>query len=127
MIRRPPRSTRTDTLFPYTTLFRSSSLILVYCCIPERHHRPTKPADAIFIMRAADLNACVPGSQRFHVDNSGNIRISYGQAEKPSGRYADKNSADGKSPCPGRHALMNCLRGCQGLRCQGLAQLMNRE
>src|SRR3546814_6167092 len=26
MIRRPPRSTRTDTLFPYTTLFRSSGL-----------------------------------------------------------------------------------------------------
>src|SRR3546814_9230688 len=27
MIRRPPRSTRTDTLFPYTTLFRSSLAI----------------------------------------------------------------------------------------------------
>src|SRR3546814_3218502 len=27
MIRRPPRSTRTDTLFPYTTLFRSASEI----------------------------------------------------------------------------------------------------
>src|SRR3546814_7071711 len=26
MIRRPPRSTRTDTLFPYTTLFRSTGL-----------------------------------------------------------------------------------------------------
>src|SRR3546814_2343740 len=26
MIRRPPRSTRTDTLFPYTTLFRSQGL-----------------------------------------------------------------------------------------------------
>src|SRR3546814_13750715 len=26
MIRRPPRSTRTDTLFPYTTLFRSHML-----------------------------------------------------------------------------------------------------
>src|SRR3546814_14042197 len=26
MIRRPPRSTRTDTLFPYTTLFRSNVL-----------------------------------------------------------------------------------------------------
>src|SRR3546814_17956894 len=26
MLRRPPRSTRTDTLFPYTTLFRSLSL-----------------------------------------------------------------------------------------------------
>src|SRR3546814_6569313 len=26
MIRRPPRSTRTDTLFPYTTLFRSTEV-----------------------------------------------------------------------------------------------------
>src|SRR3546814_3439760 len=29
MIRRPPRSTRTDTLFPYTTLFRSSPRALL--------------------------------------------------------------------------------------------------
>src|SRR3546814_7573046 len=28
MIRRPPRSTRTDTLFPYTTLFRSGAQTL---------------------------------------------------------------------------------------------------
>src|SRR3546814_3239075 len=28
MIRRPPRSTRTDTLFPYTTLFRSPSTLV---------------------------------------------------------------------------------------------------
>src|SRR3546814_10259648 len=34
MIRRPPRSTRTDTLFPYTTLFRS------LCLCPERAARP---------------------------------------------------------------------------------------
>src|SRR3546814_5164525 len=27
MIRRPPRSTRTDTLFPYTTLFRSAAAL----------------------------------------------------------------------------------------------------
>src|SRR3546814_1398589 len=31
MIRRPPRSTRTDTLFPYTTLFRSSQDNPVIC------------------------------------------------------------------------------------------------
>src|SRR3546814_3037555 len=30
MIRRPPRSTRTDTLFPYTTLFRSDVLLAVH-------------------------------------------------------------------------------------------------
>src|SRR3546814_17577136 len=29
MIRRPPRSTRTDTLFPYTTLFRSPLLLAI--------------------------------------------------------------------------------------------------
>src|SRR3546814_12313586 len=29
MIRRPPRSTRTDTLFPYTTLFRSGACPLI--------------------------------------------------------------------------------------------------
>src|SRR3546814_1360858 len=33
MIRRPPRSTRTDTLFPYTTLFLSSA-DLVLCLFP---------------------------------------------------------------------------------------------
>src|SRR3546814_12248445 len=30
MRRRPPRSTRTDTLFPYTTLFRSTAPSVVY-------------------------------------------------------------------------------------------------
>src|SRR3546814_4161205 len=31
MIRRPPRSTRTDTLFPYTTLFRSTTRRTRHC------------------------------------------------------------------------------------------------
>src|SRR3546814_4312111 len=34
MIRRPPRSTRTDTLFPYTTLFRSG--VTTHSAKPER-------------------------------------------------------------------------------------------
>src|SRR3546814_20327827 len=34
MIRRPPRSTRTDTLFPYTTLFRSVDRVV---SVLERH------------------------------------------------------------------------------------------
>src|SRR3546814_3383562 len=36
MIRRPPRSTRTDTLFPYTTLFRS--LVVEIQSTPLRRH-----------------------------------------------------------------------------------------
>src|SRR3546814_1852649 len=34
MIRRPPRSTRTDTLFPYTTLFRSLLSVVVGRLLP---------------------------------------------------------------------------------------------
>src|SRR3546814_7704793 len=33
MIRRPPRSTRTDTPFPYPTLFRSNLVILLACIV----------------------------------------------------------------------------------------------
>src|SRR3546814_8378268 len=36
MIRRPPRSTRTDTLFPYTTLFRSNLRIEAPALPPRR-------------------------------------------------------------------------------------------
>src|SRR3546814_5862605 len=59
MIRRPPRSTRTDTLFPYTTLFRSAArqagarLLRPRLCPrlrtqPRRGHRsraPRRPRD----------------------------------------------------------------------------------
>src|SRR3546814_1828807 len=35
MIRRPPRSTRTDTLLPYTTLFRSSPPLVIAGSVPS--------------------------------------------------------------------------------------------
>src|SRR3546814_1202496 len=41
MIRRPPRSTRTDTLFPYTTLFRS-----VRFRDPRLRHPPSQQSSA---------------------------------------------------------------------------------
>src|SRR3546814_1875240 len=51
MIRRPPRSTRTDTLFPYTTLFRShpapprSTHGSPGCQAPPiRHQNPPRPS-----------------------------------------------------------------------------------
>src|SRR3546814_21020241 len=42
MLRRPPRSTRTDTLFPYTTLFRSARACL--------------PADGLFLLHSIGSN-----------------------------------------------------------------------
>src|SRR3546814_10716129 len=67
MIRRPPRTTRTDTLFPYTTLFRSNRVLMfenaIYSVIsPEGcasilWRSADKAADAAEAMRitAADL------------------------------------------------------------------------
>src|SRR3546814_17120738 len=39
MIRRPPRSTRTDTLFPYTTLFRSLAIALLFAAFTDIRER----------------------------------------------------------------------------------------
>src|SRR3546814_12222345 len=43
MIRRPPRSTRTDTLLPYTTRFRSGAELRVPRHDPPRRHGPGEP------------------------------------------------------------------------------------
>src|SRR3546814_10818178 len=49
MIRRPPRSTRTDTLFPYTTLFRSGLARLVVSGQPSTGVRVMSVAKIIEI------------------------------------------------------------------------------
>src|SRR3546814_3326710 len=46
MIRRPPRSTRTDTLFPYTTLFRSSGASAARRCLLLRWFCGCRDKDA---------------------------------------------------------------------------------
>src|SRR3546814_2067425 len=45
MIRRPPRSTRTDTLFPYATLFRSDCAA-VFCALAGAGVSGLRPAEA---------------------------------------------------------------------------------
>src|SRR3546814_16218960 len=61
MIRRPPRSTRTDTLFPYTTLFRSLASFGVWTAVAvligKRWYRdyPVESSDPLLNDRAARL------------------------------------------------------------------------
>src|SRR3546814_13181529 len=54
MIRRPPRSTRTDTLFPYTTLFRSAvvedGLAIIGPAWIEQRGGGLAPVDAELVM-----------------------------------------------------------------------------
>src|SRR3546814_4488605 len=74
MIRRPPRSTRTDTLFPYTTLFRSHQL--------QRdlgwHGREPGPAGVQWLGPARDG---IPGTRRRSEEHTSELqslmRISY--------------------------------------------------
>src|SRR3546814_7825261 len=62
MIRRPPRSTRTDTLFPYTTLFRSGTLTLA----PGQIHLAALNQDVIdyIILNSMPIGGIIP----FHKD-----------------------------------------------------------
>src|SRR3546814_14896186 len=69
MIRRPPRSTRTDTLFPYTTLFRSRKRTALRQAQGERKsegpyepHRDRSPG------RVADDLLPRPGAEREQVE-----------------------------------------------------------
>src|SRR3546814_7052293 len=61
MIRRPPRSTRTDTLFPYTTLFRS-----------KRQQRAYALAHQGLVINQANANhEQAPSASEFRVRNRG--------------------------------------------------------
>src|SRR3546814_17865445 len=64
MIRRPPRSTRTDTLFPYTTLFRS-----------DAPHRPAPALPARWISCARSV--CFRRSEEHTSELQSLMRISY--------------------------------------------------
>src|SRR3546814_18358884 len=57
MIRRPPRSTRTDTLFPYTTLFRSADRIVYHQLRVEWTAGPkeTNGAYGIYPVESSDV------------------------------------------------------------------------
>src|SRR3546814_6942545 len=65
MIRRPPRSTRTDTLFPYTTLFRSTAH-----WIEKRGYRTVRLITTDWHMRRArfELNQALPQGVAIHID-----------------------------------------------------------
>src|SRR3546814_8419692 len=69
MIRRPPRSTRTDTLFPYTTLFRSIAAIaqkVEAAASVSRHQRQRIDRLALF----ADLYRQLPVAAAHPPDRS---------------------------------------------------------
>src|SRR3546814_4009291 len=78
MIRRPPRSTRTDTLFPYTTLFRSPH---ARPALPTTRDYPTSYAgDGVLGRRAVEISwreFYRPRSEEHTSELQSLMRISY--------------------------------------------------
>src|SRR3546814_21015987 len=68
MIRRPPRSTRTDTLFPYTTLFRSR---------PKRRQGARRSFAAARAGAAGRGRRCIIRSEEHTSELQSLMRISY--------------------------------------------------
>src|SRR3546814_12654425 len=62
MIRRPPRSTRTDTLFPYTTLFRSPGVLYRAGVVAGAGYEPAVGRQTAARHRPARTPADFPGS-----------------------------------------------------------------
>src|SRR3546814_12148271 len=67
MIRRPPRSTRTDTLFPYTTLFRSSNTTISRPPLASPHAGETgglsgAPLHDLALQRLRDFRKATAGA-----------------------------------------------------------------
>src|SRR3546814_9272968 len=83
MIRRPPRSTRTDTLFPYTTLFRKALLTEADChvdtvCLGLQVDHRRVGADAQVDLGVALVEAAEPRRSEEHTSELQSLmRISY--------------------------------------------------
>src|SRR3546814_8111080 len=83
MIRRPPRSTRTDTLFPYTTLFRSAPGTCQWSVLPAVSRRASdRPAPANCLSQsprtaAALIAAWIDRSEEHTSELQSLMRISY--------------------------------------------------
>src|SRR3546814_6205989 len=69
MIRRPPRSTRTDTLFPYTTLFRSNPKGVLYEHRSNVIHAITEFQPDVFDM--SNRSVVLPIVPMFHPNSWG--------------------------------------------------------
>src|SRR3546814_4496822 len=78
MIRRPPRSTRTDTLFPYTTLFRSLIDYEAFCGIPQQAAREAASAGGVPEITVQELEAMRDRRSEEHTSELQSLmRISY--------------------------------------------------
>src|SRR3546814_15303610 len=92
MIRRPPKSTRSDTLFPYTTLFRSDALGQADA------HRFARPALLRTVRRDdPDLHLLARPGMGGQVGVDVSLGLLYAQARCGDGQFERRTVRDRKS------------------------------
>src|SRR3546814_15574508 len=90
MIRRPPRSTRTDTRFPYTTLFRSVGQI---GRIRLDGEDPNRVVTDIILTRGTPVRTdSLASTETQGISGDSIVQISAGTPAKPLLRKADRKS-----------------------------------
>src|SRR3546814_6244831 len=93
MNRRPPRSTRTDTLFPYTTLFRSEARRVA----EPGMARPREAVDTAVLAAAVGVDGAVEGNVRRGIageDAAGRVPDHLGRRRRrQAGRFAEAVAA----------------------------------
>src|SRR3546814_16187978 len=113
MIRRPPRSTRTDTLFPYTTLFRSRKRTALRQAQGERKsegpyepHRDRSPG------RVADDLLPLPGAEREQVELFA-VDAQQAREKEAAGGAGNQNVAVERARSEERRVGKECVSTCR--------------
>src|SRR3546814_12001468 len=100
MIRRPPRSTRTDTLFPYTTLFRSLAEIVSSIEIPpEEMAKPDNAVGADTLARLLEDKRKAEAAEAAKREKEEAAAKAKAEAEEKARAEAEKKKANPARNC----------------------------
>src|SRR3546814_18785857 len=119
MIRRPPRSTRTDTLFPYTTLFRSGLGIEQHDVAAEGDDEPSAFGETEGTDRPAEAPASRHRAVERHLMNGRAQHVAHEQripALVPDGTFPDADPKGGKDPENDHRAVLPIDRQWSALK-----------
>src|SRR3546814_17270932 len=123
MIRRPPRSTRTDTLFPYTTLFRSRFVLDVLTAAGRKEEPGSRRCRRSVAGRWAVQHGSGTSRPRFTVTLTKTAPANYpGICDNAITRkaYPDAARPHSTAPVPAKEILWTCMP-CGTVRQRGLA------
>src|SRR3546814_15038164 len=90
MTRRPPRSTRTDTLFPYTTLFRSQVVEAGVCPLNDQRRQRRDRARRVLDHAAHDVLKAIGEAVELILDRGADVHVAAHQVAVPARAHTER-------------------------------------